>query len=198
MRIHLRAAVAAALALLSAAPAMAVSVTYRLQAFATGSLGGVEFTDALVRLSTSGNTNDVHDQSNHGVGPTELSIFGFSTVTLTDPSWVYTYSNEDQTANYVGFAAQTGSEDGALLQLTLVEPRIDLITAQHGTAELVGSGLSVTHTTGGDFSVYFAHDGSFDTILAVPEPTSWALMLAGFGATGAAMRRRRRVRVTFG
>ena len=33
---------------------------------------------------------------------------------------------------------------------------------------------------------------------AVPEPASWALMIAGFGATGAAMRRRReRVRVSF-
>jgi len=32
---------------------------------------------------------------------------------------------------------------------------------------------------------------------AIPEPSSWALMLAGFGAVGIAMRRRSRVRVTF-
>ena len=32
---------------------------------------------------------------------------------------------------------------------------------------------------------------------AVPEPSSWALMLTGFGAIGIAMRRRRRVSVTF-
>lgn len=31
----------------------------------------------------------------------------------------------------------------------------------------------------------------------VPEPTSWALMIAGFGATGAAMRRRARIQVTY-
>lgn len=32
---------------------------------------------------------------------------------------------------------------------------------------------------------------------AIPEPSSWALMLTGFGAVGIAMRRRRRVRVAF-
>jgi hypothetical protein len=33
---------------------------------------------------------------------------------------------------------------------------------------------------------------------AVPEPASWMLMLSGFGAIGAAMRRRRKVAVSFG
>jgi PEP-CTERM motif len=32
---------------------------------------------------------------------------------------------------------------------------------------------------------------------SVPEPASWALMIAGFGLTGAAMRRREKVRVTY-
>jgi PEP-CTERM motif len=36
-------------------------------------------------------------------------------------------------------------------------------------------------------------DGTFTT--AVPEPATWAMMLAGFGGLGAAMRRRR---VAFG
>jgi hypothetical protein len=31
---------------------------------------------------------------------------------------------------------------------------------------------------------------------AVPEPTSWALMIVGFGAVGATMRRRRTVAAT--
>lgn len=33
---------------------------------------------------------------------------------------------------------------------------------------------------------------SLTAVAAVPEPTTWAMMLAGFGLTGAAMRRRRR------
>jgi PEP-CTERM motif len=39
--------------------------------------------------------------------------------------------------------------------------------------------------------VYFAETG------AVPEPATWAMMLAGFGVVGFAMRRRRDVRVNF-
>lgn len=33
---------------------------------------------------------------------------------------------------------------------------------------------------------------------AVPEPATWAMMIAGFGMAGAAMRRRRQVAVSFG
>jgi PEP-CTERM motif len=48
---------------------------------------------------------------------------------------------------------------------------------------------------GGDFNYtdlqFIARTG------AIPEPASWALMIAGFGLTGAAMRRRAKVRVTY-
>jgi len=37
-----------------------------------------------------------------------------------------------------------------------------------------------------------------DTSGAVPEPASWALMLAGFGLVGGAMRSRRRAAISFG
>jgi hypothetical protein len=50
--------------------------------------------------------------------------------------------------------------------------------------------------------VSFAGSGVFNGIQAViggvPEPTSWAMMLAGFGLVGGAMRRRQRTAVTFG
>jgi hypothetical protein len=35
-------------------------------------------------------------------------------------------------------------------------------------------------------------DGTDLSIAATPEPTAWALMITGFGASGALLRRRRR------
>jgi hypothetical protein len=40
--------------------------------------------------------------------------------------------------------------------------------------------------------------GSKDPGPKVPEPASWAMMLAGFGAIGSAMRSRRKAAVRFG
>jgi hypothetical protein len=46
------------------------------------------------------------------------------------------------------------------------------------------------------FAVTGADVALFDaSLLGVPEPASWAMLIAGFGLTGAAMRRRRRATV---
>jgi hypothetical protein len=37
----------------------------------------------------------------------------------------------------------------------------------------------------------------FSATTGVPEPAAWAMMLAGFGLVGSAMRRRSKVAVTF-
>lgn len=50
----------------------------------------------------------------------------------------------------------------------------------------------------GEFSGYvpvFIHTDFINAALAVPEPSSWALLIAGFGLTGAMMRRQRKVAV---
>ena len=46
---------------------------------------------------------------------------------------------------------------------------------------------------GGDLAINYAFKNSG----AVPEPAAWAMMLAGFGLVGSAMRRREKVAVTF-
>jgi hypothetical protein len=64
------------------------------------------------------------------------------------------------------------------------------------------SGTVVAPTTNATLRFSFRQDPSFwriDNISLVgnvPEPASWAMMIAGFGLTGAAMRRRRSVALT--
>ncbi len=71
---------------------------------------------------------------------------------------------------------------------------------------LSGGGFDEVHLKSnfdGAFNPNTFEAGSFDSFAAlsaapgVPEPASWALMIAGFGLTGAAMRRRQSVRVTY-
>lgn len=63
----------------------------------------------------------------------------------------------------------------------------------HGTFTL-GAG---THSlTGVQDGVINFGDGDFEITTGVPEPTSWALMLLGFGGMGAAIRSRRRAVVS--
>jgi hypothetical protein len=48
--------------------------------------------------------------------------------------------------------------------------------------------ISVTGTTGGEAAI--TGNLSFAAASAVPEPTTWAMMLVGFGAVGYSMRKR--------
>lgn len=59
-----------------------------------------------------------------------------------------------------------------------------------------GAALPSTLYFGVTDGVYTDNGGRFSiTINAVPEPASWALLIGGFGLTGAAMRRRRQTTV---
>lgn len=54
------------------------------------------------------------------------------------------------------------------------------------------------HNFGGGFDGFGLQTGfTFTTGNAVPEPATWAMMIAGFGLVGGAMRRRQSVRVTY-
>ena len=62
------------------------------------------------------------------------------------------------------------------------------------TAGIASIGYAATTEARGGLTLFNSAQGlSFITATGVPEPMSWAMLIAGFGLTGAAMRRRRAV-----
>ena len=59
-----------------------------------------------------------------------------------------------------------------------------------------GGGLNAGFGELNGFVPTFIHSDFISAAVAVPEPGSWALLIAGFGLTGAAMRRQRKVTAT--
>ena len=67
-------------------------------------------------------------------------------------------------------------------------------TAQSFTFLAGGPSTTITFTTNGTAQGVFGAALDNVAAIAVPEPAAWALMLAGFGLVGGAMRRRQRSR----
>ncbi len=78
----------------------------------------------------------------------------------------------------------------------------DYIALDFFDGNLVTSWADSSNSTGNNpngtrgLDVYFAKVTVTNAVAAVPEPTSWAMMLAGFGIVGGALRRRRAQSVT--
>lgn len=93
----------------------------------------------------------------------------------------------------IGFEVRGGTLSGAL---------IGFLNAGHSSASYdftrvynAGDffGFSINRGGSGPTAYYNDSIGANFTVSQVPEPASWAMLIAGFGLTGAAMRRRRTV-----
>lgn len=185
----LRAALAAAP--LAASPAHAALLTYRFQAEGTGTeitgygnQGPITraFTGAVVSF-----TVPVADGATVAFGYTDLPLFltastggiGFSTARATgytgfEGSGTACFANADGTLPMAG----GGATDRGCSSLTFRSA----FTGGLGTSFTgVITGFEVTPGTVAN---------SWSVATSVPEPAGWALMLAGFGVAGYALRRR--------
>lgn len=149
------------------------------------------------QIDTSGGTNELLKISMTGNARITSAQFNF--VNSTDTLRIYGNNNGDTTLNYLGFGGTFYTSAGA--------------------THSMGSGsttTSVTNPTGtlddsDAFTVIFANlpvyqnyyltsNGDNDdgyalrsiTVVAVPEVSSWAMMMVGFGAVGGLMRVNRR------
>lgn len=90
----------------------------------------------------------------------------------------------------------TGAPAASVVDMAFYVPE-PLSAGQTYTTTYAGRGIG----GGGSFGVSYSYTPGRLTITqqagAVPEPSAWALMIAGFGMAGAAMRRRATARVRF-
>ena len=110
-------------------------------------------------------------------------------------------TNVKATTGFVRVLGET-FPDGSTLTLEAYGAGGNLLgTTSVNEGNVFGTGATLSLTLAGIQSVRFYSNGAtvgfdnfeFGTLTAVPEPASWAMMIAGFGLAGAAARRRREI-----
>lgn len=95
-----------------------------------------------------------------------------------------------------GFAVPTGSflpnNQVQMVANTLYFLQMDLLIDAHPSGVQVSGLIDPTFSTAADGKFVFSPGVLGQSAPAVPEPSTWAMMLLGFGSLGVAMRRRRR------
>ena len=185
-----------------AAPAGSISLVFQTTTTTVDNAGdsttGSEFhikskiTDGISGGALSTTLADIN------INPLTFTVSGTTTY---DPafklSWLggdgytYTFTASDLEVASLGFLGDSGSNGDLILDLT---GNLYNSNGNNSTALL---SLSVTAQGGTDFDAdWIGHAQLKANGTAVPEASTWALMLVGFGAMGASMRRRK-VDVTF-
>jgi hypothetical protein len=213
---------AAAAALASALPAQAATIVHTAVGRASGTLNSVFFDSSFTITSKA----DLSSQQtcNNGGNPIpgckfvvndelKLDIGGIGTVTLTGPSISFVNNGP----GLFGFSELLPGAPPIVNTFAFIN------TGPRGSLTPVfltwdgASNLGPVNTNGffnRFFAPFVATSGGnlvfspapqdqnvvFSAVVqqgAVPEPATWAMLIAGFGLTGAAMRRTRSVRVAF-
>jgi hypothetical protein len=219
---------AAAVAAVASSPAAAVDVSAVVGAFAAPASGGnfTTFDFNAPNLATYSPTITAGGFSYTTVGSVSLqteSLTGIRRapspsdgspfVTVDGNSSITFNQLASNTAEYNAISLYVGSVD-AYNEISILDRAGNVIQSFTGTQLLAPTatpdGLTsyrVTFTRsagdaafGGILISTSAQAGEFDNLVfAVPEPSTWALMLAGFGMVAMSMRaRRRRTSVVFG
>ena len=171
-----------------------VAVTSPCDSLTDGDAQGCKFTGNITN-STSGNESYLNAQNayNNFVDPTNSNAaLHISLTPLEDfiPGQGITFgSGVNVTMNSAGNGGTFTLNPGVILAFFAVKAGNDFILYQYTgqdsfTTDGLQSGKSTTPPG-------LSHVLFFGSVVPVPEPATWAMMLLGFAAIGAAVRRRR-------
>jgi len=175
-----------------------------------------------VSLSFDAMGNVITDENLTGVGEAGQFLNGFANAINNHHALVYDWQSTDilipLVGNLSGYQSQTVSYRADVTSWTkagCINNGLNCIVAFAGFGDPVGRGGGIEADSFAAFSAFSGDISPFDfptdndhgfvigglnfapveinAFQAVPEPTTWALMISGFGMAGAALRRRRRV-----
>lgn len=221
MRNFLLAASALAIALGGAVTASAAVIQYQVTGTGSGTLGGNVF-DGAFTITSTGDTGTQQQCVDGGIpvagcffvtnNSLELDIAGLGVFSLASPSISFVNNNE----NLFGFTELVGPPPGTVNTFAFVnitgEP--SPFSTWDGVSDLAAFDTNLllnnffapfVQTDGGELIFAAPPQPGAATFSAsllaapVPEPATWAMMIAGFGMAGASLRRRKaRIKVSYG
>jgi hypothetical protein len=206
---------AAALALVNITSASAALITYTVIGSGQGTIDGNAVGGTFTLTGVGDTDNFLHPPqapTANVVVLNSLSIsLGTQTAVVTMPTVFFT----NPPFNFAGFNSfdpLTGTIRG-ILGFGFAQPNSYDALSSFGPAGIIGGDSQYRAGPGPAYGFFLPTDlglaqfdfsgpfvSSFAATLAptnaVPEPASWAMMIAGFGVAGAAMRRKAKVRTT--
>jgi hypothetical protein len=186
--------IVATAAVFVSAQAIASTITYTESGIGSGSLGGITFSDASITIMGTGDTASAVTSGTHSVNPISnisLDVSGFAQATFTSTTGLAQRAvgvSGGISTSFAGFVASDtgGNQNDIMVTFGSAFDGYDLTTA---IGPINGPGFFVDTTfatTGGVFSLQSLNGNTTftATIAAVPEPSTWAMMILGFAGIG--------------
>jgi PEP-CTERM motif len=181
-----------------ATPSLAATITYTLTGTGTATIGNTTQSGAFTATGI-GDTTSVAFPFGAGTPTVSLSsftiAFGSTVYTATNPTRYFTNNN----VNVAGFN-DTVTQDvldfssSNFLGYNSISNVGPVASSVSFTSVLATNAGALNWTVAPTGLIFRAVTGATPV---VPEPATWAMMLAGFGIVGSAFRRRQRVNVSF-